>query len=96
MLFQMILTPFEAVFSLGMNALSREFEWQADRFALELGESTLPSEPSVEDEDEKDQIAETQVVHKPSGGVDDLGARLAAALITLHIENLSTVWVDWL
>jgi STE24 endopeptidase len=79
MLFQMILTPFEAIFSLGMNALSREFEWQADRFALEMGESSLPRE--------KNEV-------KPEGGPDDLGAKLASALITLHVKNLSTVWVD--
>jgi STE24 endopeptidase len=36
LLFQMILTPLEAVASIGMNAISRNFEWQADRFALEL------------------------------------------------------------
>lgn len=32
----MILTPLEAVVSIGMNATSRHFEWQADRFACEL------------------------------------------------------------
>ena len=26
----------------------------------------------------------------------DLGDRLGKALITLHVKNLSTVWVDWL
>ena len=26
----------------------------------------------------------------------DMGDRLARALIALHVENLSTVWVDWL
>ncbi|KAI0631482.1 peptidase family M48-domain-containing protein [Trametes polyzona] len=26
----------------------------------------------------------------------DMGDRLARALVTLHVENLSTVWVDWL
>ncbi|TFK38419.1 metalloendopeptidase [Crucibulum laeve] len=36
LLFQMILTPVEAVMSIGMNALSRKFEWEADRFAVEL------------------------------------------------------------
>lgn len=97
MLFQMVLTPFEAVFSLGMNALSREFEWQADRFALELGESALASDVVVKkDEEEVEGEDEKRVVYKPTGAVDDLGTRLAAALITLHVENLSTVWVDWL
>lgn len=33
---QMILTPLEAVVSIGMNAVSRHFEWEADRFACEL------------------------------------------------------------
>ncbi|KIL63731.1 hypothetical protein M378DRAFT_186944 [Amanita muscaria Koide BX008] len=32
----MILTPFEAVVSIAMNAVSRHFEWQADQFACEL------------------------------------------------------------
>lgn len=32
----MILTPLEAVVSICMNAISRHFEWQADRFACEL------------------------------------------------------------
>jgi len=36
LLFQMILTPLEAVVSIGMNAISRHFEWEADRFACEL------------------------------------------------------------
>ncbi|KDR72916.1 hypothetical protein GALMADRAFT_252262 [Galerina marginata CBS 339.88] len=36
LLFQMILTPLEAVVSIGMNAVSRHFEWEADRFAVEL------------------------------------------------------------
>ncbi|PFH48529.1 hypothetical protein AMATHDRAFT_149731 [Amanita thiersii Skay4041] len=36
LLFQMILTPLEAVVSIAMNAVSRHFEWEADRFACEL------------------------------------------------------------
>jgi STE24 endopeptidase len=86
MLFQMILTPFEALFKLAMNALSRRFEWQADRFAIELGHS-----PS----DEKSNSAETKT-EDGNKDEDDIGARLARALIALHVENLSTVWVDWL
>jgi len=35
-LFQLILMPLEAFISIGMNAVSRKFEWEADRFALEL------------------------------------------------------------
>ncbi|KAG6826164.1 hypothetical protein H0H92_000914 [Tricholoma furcatifolium] len=42
-LFQMILTPLEAFVSIGMNAVSRHFEYEADRFACEL-ESKLKSE----------------------------------------------------
>jgi STE24 endopeptidase len=26
----------------------------------------------------------------------DMGDRLGRALISLHVKNLSTVWVDWL
>ena len=32
----MLLTPLEASTSIGMNAVSRHFEWEADRFACEL------------------------------------------------------------
>ncbi|KAF4565438.1 hypothetical protein EYR36_002009 [Pleurotus pulmonarius] len=72
LLFQMILTPVEAVVSICLNAVSRHFEWQADRFACEL----------------QDQLQD------PS--MSDMGDRLGRALITLHVKNLSTVWVDWL
>ena len=68
----MILTPLEAVVGIGLNAISRQFEWQADRFACEL-------QDKLDSEDMK-----------------DMGERLGRALITLHVKNLSTVWVDWL
>jgi len=71
-LFQMILMPLEAVIGMGMNAISRRFEFEADRFACEL-QHKLKSED-----------------------MQDMGDRLGKALITLHVENLSTVWVDWL
>ncbi|KAF7986892.1 hypothetical protein HWV62_12652 [Athelia sp. TMB] len=72
LLFQMILTPLEAVVGIAMNALSRKFEWEADAFACEL----------------QDKLADP--------GMKDMGDRLGRALITLHVENLSTVWVDWM
>ncbi|KAF9467610.1 peptidase family M48-domain-containing protein [Collybia nuda] len=72
LLFQMILTPLEAFVSIGMNAISRHFEWEADRFACEL-------QDKLKAED-----------------MHDMGDRLGRALITLHVKNLSTVWVDWL
>ena len=68
----MILTPLEAVISIGMNAVSRHFEWEADRFACIL----------------QDQLKDEKM--------QDMGERLGRALITLHVKNLSTVWVDWL
>jgi len=68
----MILMPMEAVIGMGMNAVSRRFEFEADRFACEL-QRKLKSED-----------------------MRDMGDRLGRALITLHVENLSTVWVDWL
>ncbi len=68
----MLLTPLEAVVGILMNAVSRKFEYQADRFACEL---------QTQLKDEK---------------MADMGDRLARALVTLHVENLSTVWVDWL
>ena len=36
LLFQLILVPLEAFVSIGMNAVSRQFEWEADLSALEL------------------------------------------------------------
>ncbi|EKM51082.1 uncharacterized protein PHACADRAFT_32121 [Phanerochaete carnosa HHB-10118-sp] len=38
LLFQMIITPLESVVSIGMNALSRRFEYQADHFACILAD----------------------------------------------------------
>ncbi|CCL98879.1 uncharacterized protein FIBRA_00886 [Fibroporia radiculosa] len=72
LLFQMIISPVEAVVSIGMNAVSRRFEYQADHFACEL-QHMLKTESMA-----------------------DMGDRLGRALVTLHVENLSTVWVDWL
>lgn len=72
LLFQMILTPVEAIVGIGMNAISRRFEFQADKFAVEL----------------QDQLKDEKLA--------DIGDRLGRALITLHVKNLSTVWVDWL
>lgn len=69
----MILAPIETFVGMGMNAISRKFEWEADAFACEL---------------------QDKLVGKP--GVADMGERLGKALITIHVENLSTVWVDWL
>lgn len=68
----MVLTPMEAVVGMALNAVSRRFEYQADRFACEL-------QTQLKDDDMR-----------------DMGKRLGRALITLHVENLSTVWVDWL
>ena len=64
--------PMEAIIGMAMNAISRRFEFEADRFACEL-QNKLKSEQ-----------------------MKDMGDRLGAALVTLHVENLSTVWVDWL
>jgi len=36
LLYQMVLTPLEAVVGMALNAVSRRFEYQADRFAAEL------------------------------------------------------------
>jgi STE24 endopeptidase len=72
LLFQMILTPLEAVVSIAMNAVSRHFEWEADRFAVEL----------------QDKLGDEKM--------NDMGDRLGRALISLHVKNLSTVWVDWM
>ncbi|KAG6839963.1 hypothetical protein C0991_010003 [Blastosporella zonata] len=74
MLFQArFISPNTAAFvSIGMNAVSRHFEYEADKFACEL-------EEKLKAEDMK-----------------DMGDRLGRALITIHVKNLSTVWVDWM
>ncbi|KAH9934007.1 peptidase family M48-domain-containing protein [Epithele typhae] len=72
LLYQMLLTPMEAIVGIAINAISRRFEYEADRFACEL--QTMLSEAKMA----------------------DMGDRLGRALIALHVENLSTVWVDWL
>ncbi|KAN0078080.1 Peptidase family M48 domain containing protein [Tylopilus felleus] len=38
LMFQMILTPMEALIGILLNVVSRRFEWEADRFACELQE----------------------------------------------------------
>lgn len=74
-LFQMVVAPFETLISVLMNAVTREFEYEADKFACELP---------------------TQSVDKDGKPEKDMATRLGNALITLHVKNLSTVWVDWL
>jgi len=74
----MLLTPLEAVVGMALNAISRRFEYQADRFACKL-----PAILHLESAAEKE-------------GMTDMGTRLGRALVGLHVENLSTVWVDWL
>ena len=68
----MLLTPMEAAVGIAINAVSRRFEYEADRFACEL----------------QTMLADEKMA--------DMGDRLGRALIALHVENLSTVWVDWL
>jgi len=45
-LFNMIVTPIEAVVGIFMNMLSRKYEWEADRFACELEEKLGVAEMS--------------------------------------------------
>ena len=74
----MLLMPLEAVVGMALNAVSRHFEYQADRFACELPEIL-----------QVDSVSEKEAMK-------DMGTRLGRALVGLHVENLSTVWVDWL
>lgn len=76
----MLLTPLEAVVGMALNAISRRFEYEADRFACDL-----PKVLHADSASEKDKDA-----------MKDMGTRLGRALVSLHAENLSTVWVDWL
>jgi STE24 endopeptidase len=75
----MILTPLETAFGAIINAVTRRFEYQADEFALTLRERMQ----------KKGGVSEKEL-----SSMDDIGARLGRALITLHVKNLSTVWVD--
>jgi STE24 endopeptidase len=76
---KMILTPVEAGVSAFMNAVTRKFEYEADAFALTLRDRL----------EKQGGVAQQDLV-----SMDDMGARLGRALITLHVKNLSTVWVD--
>ncbi|KAG8911123.1 hypothetical protein FRC01_005916 [Tulasnella sp. 417] len=79
MLFQMVQGPIDAMIKVGMNALSRHYEYQADQFACEL-----------------DEKAAKEGKHTHGGDDVSMSERLGQALISLHVGNLSTVWVDWL
>lgn len=78
MLFQLVQGPVDTVIKVMMNAISRSFEWQADRFACELDEKKAKGTAGAEKDEET------------------MGERLGKALISLHVGNLSTVWVDHL
>ena len=45
---------------------------------------------------EADQFACELETQLSEPAMADMGDRLGRALIALHVENLSTVWVDWL
>ncbi|KAI0919502.1 hypothetical protein AcV5_001554 [Taiwanofungus camphoratus] len=47
LLFQMIISPLEAIVGIGMNAISRRFEYQADRFACQL-QNMLKAEDMID------------------------------------------------
>ncbi|KAG8934708.1 hypothetical protein FRC02_009410 [Tulasnella sp. 418] len=82
LLFQMVLGPLETVLKLALNGLSRRFEWEADRFACEL--------------DEKDENGNFVSFADEKAREASMAGRLKRALVALHVENLSTVWVDWM
>ncbi|KAF8674693.1 CAAX prenyl protease N-terminal, five membrane helices [Rhizoctonia solani] len=80
LLYQMVITPIESVVGFLLNALSRRFEYQADQFACELDAQGLGGEKEEGKTEEESTMR----------------ARLGRALVALHAENLSTVWVDWM
>ena len=45
---------------------------------------------------EADAFAYELKFHLNTAEYADLSDRLGKALITLHVKNLNTVWVDWL
>lgn len=71
----------EAFVGAAMNALTRRFEYEADKFAIDL-QTLLEKRGDVDAKELED--------------MRDIGDRLGRALTTLHVKNLSTVWVDWL
>ena len=83
----MLLTPLESVIGIIMNAVSRRFEYQADRFACELHQRLAAKAKANGSTKEGDEEIEE---------MKSMGERLGKALIGLHVENLSTVWVDWM
>jgi STE24 endopeptidase len=88
-LFQMAISPFDTLVKFAMNGVTRRFEYQADKFAAELREvegSNIDKSITVAGDGQGD--------FNDKGGT--MGERLGRALIGLHVENLSTVWVDWL
>jgi len=87
LLFQMILTPIEAIVGIFMNAISRHFEYQADEFAVALEDKFR---------DEATKNPKGKVTAQMVEEVKDMGDRLGRALVQLHVKNLSTVWVDWM
>ncbi|KAG2124315.1 hypothetical protein BD769DRAFT_1669511 [Suillus cothurnatus] len=54
LLFQMILSPLEAVIGIVLNFLSRQFQWEPDRFACEIQERL--SAPEMRDMGERPAI----------------------------------------
>ncbi|KIY67067.1 metalloendopeptidase [Cylindrobasidium torrendii FP15055 ss-10] len=101
LLFQMVLMPMEAVVSALMSALSRRFEWEADRFACEIGEvvrkTNSKNSSGKESEGKEGEGKEGEGKEEVDVSVySDIGDRLARALITLHVKNLSTMHVDWM
>ncbi|KEP46996.1 CAAX prenyl protease [Rhizoctonia solani 123E] len=80
LLYQMVITPIESIVGFLINALSRRFEYQADQFACELDAQGLGGEKEPGKTEEESTMR----------------ARLGRALVALHAENLSTVWVDWM
>lgn len=96
----MLLTPVESVIGVLMNAVSRHFEYQADKFACTLHEKLAPAAESLKGLSYSlvtyDSLIYINVDRKEVEEMQDMGDRLGKALITLHVKNLSTVWVDWL
>jgi STE24 endopeptidase len=88
-LFTLVLTPLDAVIKFAFNAVTRRFEYQADQFAAELTDE-------IRDGEDKSITIAGDSPHAFSDRPGTMAERLGRALIGLHVENLSTVWVDWL
>ncbi|KAF7314809.1 Metalloendopeptidase [Mycena kentingensis (nom. inval.)] len=92
LLFRLLMSPFETVFGVFMNAISRRFEWQADAYAANLLRNRRP----LTDLSEKSEPEASEAVDIASDEATSGVGIVQRALINLYIHNSSALWVDWM